>query len=410
MGKRLRKIRVLLLTAALFLLMFTCMTVDAKAAWKKNSNGTYSWYSNGKKVKSKWIGDDYYVNSKGVRHTGWLTKGSKKYYFAKNGKLIKNKWLKVSNKMYFAGSNGVILRNGRHKVGKNYYAFDKNGVRLLGSRTYNGKKYYFGLKTGKMLTSQWVPINKKYYYYGSDGVMKKNQWVGFYYVGKTGARLTKTWKDGRYLGSSGKALTGLQKIGGSWYYFDSKTRKRVTNQTVKVGGSTYKFGSNGKGTLVSSSKVPSTKVSVEKTYYTDPYVDDETLLAAIIYCEAGNQSYTGKMAVGMVIMNRVYDSRFPSKIREIVYQKQQFTPARNQSLTRALKSSSLVTSECKKAAAAVLDKYKSYKTGKKVYLKINGKNVNFNYLFFMTKPAYISCGLSTSYRQIGDHVFFRTWK
>lgn len=53
------------------------------------------------------------------------------------------------------------------------------------------------------------------------------------------------------------------------------------------------------------------------------------LLAAIIFCEAGNQSYEGQVAVGAVIMNRVNSSKFPNTIEEVIYQKGQFTPAQN---------------------------------------------------------------------------------
>ena len=176
-----------------------------------------------------------------------------------------------------------------------------------------------------------------------------------------------------------------------------------------MSGCTYKFDSSGKGRLISKNGVPATTVNVEDTYYTDKYVDDETLLSSIIYCEAGNQAYEGKVAVGLVIMNRVYDSRFPSKLREIVYQKQQFTPARNGSLTKAIKTPSLVTEECRKAAKEVLQQFENYKAGKTIYLVLDGKKTEVPYLFFMTKAAYQSCGLSAAYKQIGAHVFFKNW-
>ncbi len=393
----------------LFILLLLSMTVQAEAAWKKNSNGTYSYYSNGKKVKNKWIGDDYYVNSKGVRQTGWLQKGGKWYYFTKSGKLVKSKWIKSQGNMYYAGSDGVLLANGRKKVGKYYYAFSKRGVKLTGKRTYGGKTYFFGYKTGRMLTNQWVKTNKKYYYYGSNGVMAKSAWIGRYYVNSKGQRVTNTWKSGRYLGSNGKAVVGLKKIGKYYYYFDKKTYKKVTSTTLKINETTYKFDSSGKGKKVTT--VPKASVSVESTYYTDPDVSDETLLAAIIYCESGNQSYNGQVAVGMVIMNRVRSSLFPSDLREVIYQKTQFEPTRNGSMTRALKNSSLVTASCRKAAKTVLQKYKSAGKSSRVYLTLNGKKVNFSsYLFFMTKPAYRRLGLTSSYRTIGDHVFFKTWK
>lgn len=409
---RYHKCRKLLFAGILFLMMFSVMTVSAQAAWKKNSNGTYSYYNNnGKLVKNKWINNTYYVNARGVRHTGWLHKGNKWYYFTKAGKVIKNKWIVSSKKYYYAGSTGALLVNGRRKVGNDYYAFSKRGVRLYGSRKFNGKYYYFGNKSGKMLTKTWVSINKKKYYYGADGARAYNSWVGRYYVGSNGTRLTKTWQDNRYLGSDGKAVSGLKKIGSYYYYFNTKTYVKITGTTMVIDGTTYQFDSKGRGKVTSTSKAPATSVSVEKTYYSDKYVDDETLLASIIYCEAGNQPYEGKMAVGLVIMNRVYHASFPNKLREIVYQKSQFTPARNGSLTKAVKNySTLVTAECKKAAAEIMEQFKGYKKGDKVILRIGEKEMEFPHLFFMTRKAYNSCGLTAKFDTIKDHVFFKVWK
>lgn len=64
-------------------------------------------------------------------------------------------------------------------------------------------------------------------------------------------------------------------------------------------------------------------------------VNDVALLAAIIQCEAGG-SYEGMLAVGTVIMNRVSSSRFPNTIKEVVYQRGQFGPVTNGSLSRVL--------------------------------------------------------------------------
>ena len=65
--------------------------------------------------------------------------------------------------------------------------------------------------------------------------------------------------------------------------------------------------------------------------------DDLYLLANIIYCEAGGESYEGKVAVGSVVMNRVQDAGYPNTIREVIYDAGQFSPVRNGSLKRALK-------------------------------------------------------------------------
>ena len=56
-------------------------------------------------------------------------------------------------------------------------------------------------------------------------------------------------------------------------------------------------------------------------------MDDVTLLAAIIQCEAGNEVYEGQLAVGAVIMNRVRSGGYPSTVHDVIYQKSQFPPA-----------------------------------------------------------------------------------
>ena len=76
---------------------------------------------------------------------------------------------------------------------------------------------------------------------------------------------------------------------------------------------------------------PSETVEKEKlgnVLYSDLALDadDEFLLAVIIYCEAGNQSYEGKVAVGNVVLNRVASPRFPNTIREVIYAPGQFSP------------------------------------------------------------------------------------
>ena len=77
------------------------------------------------------------------------------------------------------------------------------------------------------------------------------------------------------------------------------------------------------------------------------------LLANIIYCEAGSESYVGKVAVGNVIMNRVKSVSQPNTITEVVYARGQFSPVRNGSLQRAL-SSDKADASCYQAAIEAL--------------------------------------------------------
>ena len=61
------------------------------------------------------------------------------------------------------------------------------------------------------------------------------------------------------------------------------------------------------------------------------------LMASIINCEAGGESFQGKLAVGIVVMNRVKAKNFPNTVRKVIYQKFQFSPVRNGMLDKKLK-------------------------------------------------------------------------
>lgn len=124
---------------------------------------------------------------------------------------------------------------------------------------------------------------------------------------------------------------------------------------------------------------------------------DLRIMSAIIYCEANLEPYAGKLAVGIVVMNRVESKLFPSDIRSVIYQRSQFSPVRNGSLKRALarydagKFKSANEKQCIKAAKAALSGEKTV-----VY---RGKTKNMkNYKFF---SGYLS---GAKYR-IGGHLF-----
>jgi len=53
--------------------------------------------------------------------------------------------------------------------------------------------------------------------------------------------------------------------------------------------------------------------------------NDLNLLAKLIYGEARGESYTGQVAVGAVVLNRVKSSSFPNTISGVIYQKNAFT-------------------------------------------------------------------------------------
>lgn len=103
------------------------------------------------------------------------------------------------------------------------------------------------------------------------------------------------------------------------------------------------------------------------------------LLAALIYCEAGNQPYAGKVAVGAVVMNRVESRRFPNTMEGVIYQSGQFTPARTGKLARVLASNN-IPSACYEAA----------------YDALNGSDPVNGALFFNSRRGTF---------KLGDHYF-----
>lgn len=62
--------------------------------------------------------------------------------------------------------------------------------------------------------------------------------------------------------------------------------------------------------------------------------DDLDLMARIIYAEAGNCSDEEQLLVGNVIMNRVASSKYPNTIREVIYQKGQYSPTWNGAINK----------------------------------------------------------------------------
>lgn len=81
--------------------------------------------------------------------------------------------------------------------------------------------------------------------------------------------------------------------------------------------------------------------------------DELRLLGALIYCEAGNQSYEGMLGVGAVVMNRVRSGAYPNTIHSVIYASGQFTPAMTGKVARAYEGN--VPDLCLQAAQAAIN-------------------------------------------------------
>lgn len=110
---------------------------------------------------------------------------------------------------------------------------------------------------------------------------------------------------------------------------------------------------------------------------------DRHLLANLIYCEAGNQPYEGKLAVGAVVINRVLSAVFPDTVVGVIYQRRQFSPVDDGHLPLAL-AQGKATDSCYQAADAAM----------------SGETNVGNCVFFRT-PIPGLTGI-----QIGGHIFY----
>ena len=111
---------------------------------------------------------------------------------------------------------------------------------------------------------------------------------------------------------------------------------------------------------------------------------DRYLLANLIYCEAGGESYSGQVAVGSVVMNRVLSSVYPDTVTGVIYQSGQFSPVASGRLALAL-AEGRATASCYQAADEVM----------------SGTTNVGNCVYFRTPVE----GIEPKYR-IGGHIFY----
>lgn len=111
--------------------------------------------------------------------------------------------------------------------------------------------------------------------------------------------------------------------------------------------------------------------------------NDLEMLAALIECEAGDQTYFGMLCVGAVVVNRINSFSFPNTLFEVICQPYQFTPV-TVSNRFALVLARGANATCYQAAREVLEQ----------------GNIVGPWLFFRMNDG------SRQGEVIGDHVFY----
>ncbi|MDQ0270824.1 cell wall hydrolase [Cytobacillus purgationiresistens] len=125
------------------------------------------------------------------------------------------------------------------------------------------------------------------------------------------------------------------------------------------------------------------KIIVPKSEITEK---EEDLLARLVHAEAKGEPFDGKVAVALVVLNRVSDERFPDTIKDVIYEKKQFQPVDNGSINKS------ADKEAKKAV--------------KEAIALDGKTDDETVFFF--NPHIVSktwLQTRTVTKEIGNHRF-----
>lgn len=179
---------------------------------------------------------------------GWVTEGSRKYYYENNVKVTG--WKRIDGKCYyFSRANGAMYRNKLRKSATSLFFLDKNGVRVSNQFvTQSGKKYYFGYNG--MAYTGMKKIGSRYYYFNPKTFELRTNYKyidssgNIYYFDKNGIRVQNKFysitvgkqKLTYYFDRNGKAYKGWHTIKGKKYYFYNGTGAKagVRAQSIKL--------------------------------------------------------------------------------------------------------------------------------------------------------------------------------
>ena len=123
-------------------------------------------------------------------------------------------------------------------------------------------------------------------------------------------------------GSRGSEVTQIQTKLKRWGYYSGSIDGIYGTQTVNA----VKYFQRKNGLTVDGIAGPATlnamgiTSSSSSSSSSSSYNSNLNLLARVIYGEARGEPYTGQVAVGAVVMNRIKSSSFPNTLAGVVYQ------------------------------------------------------------------------------------------
>ncbi len=212
-------------------------------------------------------GGDYYFTAEGLKTTGWVTVGERRFYYDPAGDgIMKREWLSddKGNFYYFDKTDGHML-TGAQVVDNVEYLFTAEGIRQSGWASLENGTFYYdpasGAKVrgfvddpkgrrylspddGHMVTGAAV-IEGKNYFFSPEGFMATGMVAredgSYYYDPATGQMVTGWFAAGDktyYADTAGHIVTGVYEIEKQPYYFD-QTGALVRGQAVEVNGKAY---------------------------------------------------------------------------------------------------------------------------------------------------------------------------
>lgn len=215
----------------LFMLIFflIAMPVQAKTLQAKTytlKNVKKAEYPNGEWVTSNSVTRFVRTNGKVIKNR-WIRVEEKIYYVGKTGARAEGTWIKYRNKYYYVNKKGEMCTGWRTMGGKRYY-LKSNGVRSSGLTQIDGDTYFFNKKTG-VLGTGWITVGKYQYYFAEKkGKLQTARWINtkgnYYYVDADGRKMKSCWltlgDKKYYLRADGARVSGTLFLDGKGYYFD----------------------------------------------------------------------------------------------------------------------------------------------------------------------------------------------
>ena len=141
-------------------------------------------------------------------------------------------------------------------------------------------------------------------------------YVGIVYVSAVNSRFSETLS---WVGSTGSEVSKIQSWLKNWGYYQGAIDGVYGSQTVAA----VKYFQRANGLTIDGIAGDATLAAMGITSNSNAAGTNSSnvnLLARLINGEARGEPYTGMVAVGAVVLNRVASSKFPSTVAGVIYQ------------------------------------------------------------------------------------------